>query len=326
MKIFVTGAGGFIGSHLVENLILRGHQVVALVRYNSHSSDGYLKELRCNYNSDILTIARGDVTDAVQMQKLIANCDAVCHLAALIGIPYSYDAPYSYMFTNIQGTLNILESCKQYKIRRLVITSTSEVYGTAKYSPIDENHPLQGQSPYSATKIAADKLAESYFRSFNLPVVTIRPFNTFGPKQSARAIIPTIFTQALAGANEIRLGSLTPKRDLTFVTDTAEAFALAIEAPGIDGETIHFGSGQAIAMGDLAQKCLSIVNSNAKIITSEDRVRPANSEVELLLCNPSKAAHLLNWRPKTSLSSGLEQTAEYIRRNMSQYDSTRYTL
>jgi dTDP-glucose 4,6-dehydratase len=325
MKIFVTGAGGFIGSHLVENLLAHGHQVRALARYNGKGNYGYLKYVQTDVNKN-LEVVLGDITDCSQMLKLTADCDAVCHLAALIGIPYSYDAPNSYVSTNIQGTLNILEACRHHRTSRLVVTSTSEVYGTARYAPIDEDHPLQGQSPYSATKIAADKLSESYFRSFNLPVVTLRPFNTYGPRQSARAIIPTILAQALSGVREIRLGSLTPKRDLTFVTDTAEAFRMALEEPGIEGETIHFGSGQAITIGELAQKCLSLVNSDARIITSEERIRPTKSEVEVLLCNPSKAANILRWQPKISLTVGLQQTANYVKQHLSDFDTTRYIV
>jgi NAD dependent epimerase/dehydratase len=325
MRIFVTGAGGFIGSHVVENLLFHGHEVRALAKYNGKGNYGYLKNLHPKESKE-LEIVLGDVTDYAQMIKLTADCDAVCHLAALIGIPYSYDAPNSYVATNIQGTLNILEACKLHGTSRLVVTSTSEVYGTAKYAPIDEEHPLQGQSPYSATKIAADKLSESFFRSFGLPVVTLRPFNTFGPRQSARAIIPTVLAQALSGAKEIHLGSLTPKRDLTFVTDTAEAFRLAVETPGIEGQTIHFGSGQAITIGELAQKCLTLTNSTARIVTSEERVRPSKSEVEVLLCNPTKAFDLLGWKPKTTLTSGLQQTADYVQQHLADYDTSRYVV
>lgn len=208
----------------------------------------------------------------------------------------------------------------------MVVTSTSEVYGTALYAPIDEQHPLQGQSPYSATKIGADKLAESYYRSFSLPVVILRPFNTYGPRQSARAIIPTILTQALSGVKKIHLGSLSPKRDLTFVEDTAEAFRLAVEKTGIEGETIHFGSGKAISIGELAQLCLETVNSQAEIITSEERIRPAKSEVELLLCNPRKAKEKLMWEPQISLSEGIKRTAHYLEKRLSEYDTSRYVV
>lgn len=325
MKILVTGAGGFIGSHVVETLVNHGHAVRALVRYNGKGNYGHLQNLSSQSLQNV-EIVLGDVTDSYQMRKLVQDCDAVCHLAALIGIPYSYDAPNSYVNTNVIGTLNVLEACKQAQVQRLVVTSTSEVYGTAQYAPIDENHPLQGQSPYSATKIGADKLAESYYRSFGLPVVVLRPFNTYGPRQSARAIIPTVLAQALSGVEEIRLGSLTPQRDLTFVEDTAEAFRLAVEKPGIDGETVHFGSGKAITIGDLAQLCLATVNSKAEIITSEERVRPVKSEVELLLCNPAKAAELLGWTPQISLATGIKRTAEYIGKHLADYDTLRYVV
>jgi nucleoside-diphosphate-sugar epimerase len=252
--------------------------------------------------------------------------DVVLHLAALIGIPYSYHAPASYVLTNVTGTLNILEAARRGGASRVVITSTSEVYGTAKYAPMDEEHPLQGQSPYSASKIAADKLAEAYYCSFELPVVTLRPFNTFGPRQSARAIIPTVLAQALSGDKEIRLGNLSPKRDLTFVKDSAGAFVLAAETPGIEGEVIHFGQGKAVSIGELAQKCIEVVGKSARIISETERKRPARSEVEVLLCNPAKARRLLGWTPKVTLEEGLRRSAEHIRSNMSEYKPRRYNL
>lgn len=326
MKIFVTGAGGFIGSHVVETLLANGHQVRALVRYNGKGHYGHLQQVIGKAGTDSLEVTLGDVTDSTQMNRLVDGCEAVCHLAALIGIPYSYEAPNSYVNTNILGTLNILEACRSHGTRRVVVTSTSEVYGTARYAPIDEEHPLQGQSPYSATKIGADKLAESYFRSFGLPVVTLRPFNTYGPRQSARAIIPTILTQALAGIKEIRLGSLTPQRDLTFVEDTAEAFRFALEKDGIEGETIHFGSGEAVSIRALADTCLQSLNISASILTAEERIRPHRSEVQLLLCNPHKAKQLLGWTPQTNLLEGIRRTAEYIQRNLADYHVGRYTV
>jgi len=325
MKILVTGAGGFIGSHLVERLVAVGHDVRALVRYNGRGDHGHLKGLPEDTRSAIEIVA-GDVTDASQVRRMVKGCDAVCHLAALIGIPYSYEAPRSYADTNIYGTLNILEACRDSDVRRVVVTSTSEVYGTAQYAPIDEKHPLQGQSPYSASKIGGDKLAESFFTSFDLPVVTLRPFNTFGPRQSARAIIPTVLTQAISGAEEIQLGSLDPQRDLTFVTDTAEGFRLALETDSIEGETIHFGSGKAVTIGELAQRCLDVVGSKAKIVTSSDRVRPAKSEVGLLLCNPEKAGKLLKWTPQVTLDQGLAQTADYLRERIADYQIGKYAV
>ena len=325
MKILVTGAGGFIGSHLVEDLIRNGHRVRALVRYNSRGFRGHLEEIAPEL-ADSLEIRFGDVTDRFQVEALVDGCDAVCHLAALIGIPYSYEAPGSYVATNISGTLNVLEACRASGIQRVIVTSTSEVYGTARYTPIDEAHPLQGQSPYSASKIGADKLAESFYQSFDLPVVILRPFNTYGPRQSSRAIIPTVLTQALSGAREIRLGNLDPQRDLTFVSDTARAFRLALEAPGIEGETIHFGSGEAITIGDLARKCLAVVGSQAEIISEEERIRPEKSEVGLLLCQPEKARGKLGWEPKHSLDLGLNQTAQYLETHLNEYRPGEYSV
>jgi dTDP-glucose 4,6-dehydratase len=269
---------------------------------------------------------RGDVSDPFVVGELVEGCDTVYHLAALIGIPYSYTAPASYVATNVSGTLNVLEACRRSKVRRVVITSTSEVYGTAVYTPIDEKHPLQGQSPYSATKIAADKLAEAYFRSFDLPVVTLRPFNTYGPRQSARAVIPTVLSQALSGADPILLGSLEPRRDLTFVEDTVRAFLLALEAPGIEGETIHLGVGEAISVGELAGRCLAAAGSRARIVTDPERQRPEKSEVGLLLSDPSKARRLLNWSPRVGLDEGLRRTADYIRQHPDQYRTKEYVV
>ena len=325
MKVLVTGSSGFIGSHLVETLVEAGHQVRALVHYNGAGRRGHLDELSPEKLAGV-EIVHGDVTDSAQMHTLVSGCDAVCHLAALIGIPYSYEAPYSYSATNVGGTLNVLEACRRAGTSRLIITSTSEVYGTAQYSPIDELHPLQGQSPYSASKIGADKFAESYFRSFDLPVVTLRPFNTYGPRQSARAIIPTVLTQALSGASEIRLGNLTPLRDLTFVKDTARAFFLALTTPGIDGETIHFGNGDAISVGDLARLCLDVTGSTATIVSDATRHRPDKSEVGLLLCNPEKAASKIGWHPEITLREGLSQTADWLASRLHHYRPGEYAV
>jgi NAD dependent epimerase/dehydratase len=323
MKILVTGAGGFIGSHVTELLVKGGHSVRALVHYNSRASQGHLEALAGTQPAR-LEVRLGDVSDAFLVRDLVKGCDVVLHLAALIGIPYSYAAPASYVSTNVNGTLNILESCRTAGTKRVVVTSTSEVYGTAKYAPIDEEHPLQGQSPYSASKIAADKLAESYHLSFGLPVVTLRPFNTYGPRQSARAIIPTVMTQALRGSERIELGNLAPKRDLTFVGDTARAFELAATVPGIEGETIHFGQGSAVSVREIAHLCLEAVGSKAKIAVVAERKRPAGSEVELLLCNPAKARKLLGWKPATSLEEGLRLTAAFLRANMADYTRRDY--
>jgi len=325
MKLLVTGAGGFIGSHVVEALLRAGHEVRALVHYNSRGSWGHLDE-RNGAALEKLEVRPGDVSDASMVRALVEGCDVVLHLAALIGIPYSYHAPASYVATNVSGSLNILEACRASRVRRVVVTSTSEVYGTARYTPIDEKHPLQAQSPYAASKVAADKLAESYFCSFDLPVVILRPFNTFGPRQSARAIIPTVLSQALNGIPEIRLGNLEPKRDLTFVEDTARAFVLAAETPGIEGEVIHFGQGEAVSVGELAQRCLDTVGSKARIISVPERQRPASSEVGLLLCDAAKARRVLNWTPQVSLDEGLHRTADYLRQHLTDYRHGLYVV
>jgi dTDP-glucose 4,6-dehydratase len=325
MRVLVTGAGGFIGSHLVELLLREGYQVRALARYNGRGDFGHLSKvpevLRLK-----LEVKLGDVTDPFLLRSLVMDCDIVMHLAALIGIPYSYLAPASYVATNISGTLNVLEACRHANTPRVIVTSTSEVYGTAIYTPINEEHPLQGQSPYSASKIAADKLAESFFRSFDLPVVTLRPFNTYGPRQSARAIIPTVFAQALSGHSEIKIGNLSAERDLTFVSDTARAFLLAATAKGIEGQTIHFGQGSAVSVGDLTVLCLKVADSRARIVTVEQRLRPEKSEVGLLLCDPTKAKKILGWRPEVSLEEGLRVTAEYVARNLSDYRARDYVI
>lgn len=317
MKVLVTGAGGFIGSHVVERMLADGHEVRALVHYNSLGSWGHLTAPASG--AERLEVELGDVTDPFRMRALVQGCDAVLHLAALIGIPYSYAAPSCYVATNVTGTLNVLEACREARTQRVVVTSTSEVYGTALYTPIDEEHPLQGQSPYSASKIGADKLAEAYYRSFDVPVVTLRPFNTFGSRQSARAVIPTILAQALAGAENIELGALDTKRDLTFVEDTARAFALAATTPGIEGQTIHFGRGEAVSIGDLAQRCLSLVGSKARVVSAARRMRPEKSEVGLLVCNATRARELLGWAPEVSLDEGLRRTADYLRSHLGAY-------
>jgi NAD dependent epimerase/dehydratase len=325
MTVLITGAGGFIGSHVTELLLRESHHVRALARYNGRSDIGHLRSLPAEL-LDRLDIRLGDVTDPFLMRDLVDDCEIVLHLAALIGIPYSYVAPESYVVTNVSGTLNVLEACRQAKVRRVIVTSTSEVYGTAVYTPMDEKHPLQGQSPYSASKIAADKLAESYFRSFDVPVVTLRPFNTFGPRQSARAVIPTILIQALGGAREIELGNLEARRDLTFVSDTARAYLLALTAPDIEGKTIHFGQGKAFSIGEIAALCLKIAGGQATIVSSKRRLRPEKSEVGLLLCDSARARALLGWTPQVSLESGIALTADYIRPLLSHYRPCDYTI
>jgi len=324
-RILITGAGGFIGSHVTELLLRERHRVRALARYNGRGEIGHLRHVPQNLRAG-LEVRLGDITDPFLVRDLVAGCDIVLHLAALIGIPYSYIAPASYLAVNAGGTLNILEACRQAGTSRVVVTSTSEVYGTALYTPIDEAHPLQGQSPYSASKIAADKLAEAYYRSFDLPVVTLRPFNTYGPRQSARAVIPAVLTQAFKGAKQVELGNLTPQRDLTFVRDTARAFVLAATASGIEGETIHFGQGGAISVGELAQMCLEAAGRTARLVSVEQRSRPEKSEVGLLVSDSGKAKRLLGWSPEVSLADGLRATAEYVRTHLDDYDAGGYVV
>lgn len=323
-RVLVTGAGGFIGSHLVDALAEQGAEVTALVRYNSRNDWGMLEE-RYRSGSGRVRVVLGDVGDAGCVRRAVEGKELVFHLAALIGIPYSYVAPESYVRTNVLGTLNVLSASLSAGVERVVHTSTSEVYGTALYTPIDEAHPLQGQSPYSASKIAADKMAEAYFCSFGLPVVTLRPFNTYGPRQSARAVIPTIITQALTG-NTVQLGSLDPVRDFTFVTDTARAFLLAAEKSEAVGKTIHTGSGIGISIGDLARKILLQVNPGARIITGEERVRPERSEVMRLVCDSRRAWEDLGWRPEVALDEGLSRTIGWVRDHLETYKAGGYTI
>jgi NAD dependent epimerase/dehydratase len=325
MKVLVTGATGFIGSHLVEALHNAGKSVRALAHYNSRGLRGHLDDLDASLLKS-LDIRMGDIADPHFVRELVIGCDVVFHLAALIAIPYSYHAPASYVATNVGGTLNILEACRQARVGRLIVTSTSEVYGTARHTPIVESHPLQAQSPYAASKIAADKLAESYYCSFDLPVVTLRPFNTYGPRQSARAIIPTVLSQALHGSNEIQIGNPAPRRDLTFVSDTVRAFLLAAEVPGLEGQVVHFGQGEAISIGDLARRCIDIVGGKARVVSVQERLRPEKSEVDLLLCNPAKASKLIGWQPRIDLNEGLRLTADFVRSHLHLYPSYSYQL
>jgi NAD dependent epimerase/dehydratase len=327
--VLVTGAGGFIGSHLVEALVQKGCKVRALVKYNARNHWGNLETLSDSLR-DNLEILSGDITDPFFVRRAVTGCQAVFHLAALIGIPYSYIAPQHYVQVNVQGTLNVLEACRAEKIQKLVHTSTSETYGTAQYTPIDEKHPLQGQSPYSASKISADKMAESYFLSFDLPVATIRPFNTFGPRQSARAIIPTIISQALSypkTKEPIRLGSLSPLRDFTFVKDTVQGFIRMAESDESTGEVINVGSGQAQTIGETLQLILEIIGQpDIPIVTDEQRIRPEKSEVGLLLANNEKAKRLLNWEPTVSFRDGLSQTVEAIEQALGHYKTGIYNV
>jgi NAD dependent epimerase/dehydratase len=323
-RVLVTGAAGFIGSHLVEALVELGARVTCLVRYNSASSVGNLGLLTADSRAQI-TVAAGNIEDSDFVQRTVEGQEIVLHLAALIGIPYSYVAPRSYVRTNVEGTLNVLESARRCGVGRVVHTSTSEVYGSARRMPIDEEHPLQGQSPYSASKIAADKLAECYHRSFNTPVVTLRPFNTFGPRQSTRAFIPTIITQVLAG-DTVRLGALTPKRDMTYVTDTVDGFIRAATAAGIEGETINLGTGEMFSVGEFAERILALMGSKARIECDPARRRPAASEVMALVSNNGKARRLLSWKPDKALDDGLRATIDFVERHRELYQPHMYAL
>ena len=331
MKILLAGSEGFIGSHLVEALLRSGYSLRAFVLYNSFGSHGWLDQLDAMGRGS-LEFFLGDVRDPHGVHKAMEGCDAVLHLAALIGIPYSYHSPDTYVDTNIKGTLNILQAARDLKVKRIIHTSTSEVYGTAQTVPIREDHPLQGQSPYSATKIGADQLALSFHRSFGLPVSILRPFNTYGPRQSARAVIPAVITQILKGKKEISLGSLHPTRDLLYVEDTVAGFTKALEAPQIEGEVIHLGTGHEISIGDLAETVAELMGVKIKIQGSEERVRPAQSEVERLVADPAKAKKLLQWEPKhqgmAGLKKGLMATIEWFRKpeNTRYYESGRYVV
>lgn len=326
-KILVTGADGFIGSHLVEALRQRGADVRAFVCYNSFNSWGWLDSLPAEVTST-LDVFSGDIRDPNGVAEAVKGCDLVFHLAALIAIPFSYHSPDSYVDTNVKGTLNVLQAARTHGVEKLIVTSTSEVYGTAKYIPIDENHPYQGQSPYSATKIAADRLAESFFRSFGLPVTILRPFNTYGPRQSARAFIPTIITQLLAGHTEVRLGSLSPTRDLNYVADTVEGFIATMESPATIGEEINVATGREHSVGEVAQILINKINPEAGIVCDEERLRPKDSEVERLLGCHKKIQALTGWSPKVSLDEGLENTIRWFRcpGNAARYKAGIYNL
>ena len=324
-KILVTGAEGFIGSHLTELLVKEGYDVRAMVQYNSFNNWGWID----TFDEDIknkLDIFLGDVRDPNGVKTAMKDVDAVFHLAALIAIPYSYHSPDMYVDTNIKGTLNILQAARDLGTKRILVTSTSEVYGTAKYVPIDEKHPYQGQSPYSATKIGADRLAESFYRSFNLPVTIVRPFNTYGPRQSARAVIPTIITQLLAGRKEIKLGSLTPTRDFNYVKDTARGFLEIYKSDKTIGEEINIATQKEISIGQLAEELIRQINPEAKIICDEQRVRPEKSEVNRLLGSNEKIKKLTDWTPQYSFEEGLAETIEFLRNNLDKYKIDIYNL
>ena len=321
-RVLVTGGGGFIGSHLVERLVQLGAQTRALVRYNSAGSWGWLDYSEAK---DEVEVILGDLRDQDSLERAVRGSDVVFHLAALIAIPYSYHAPMSYVRTNVEGTLNVLQSAIRNDVGLVVHTSTSEVYGTARTVPISEDHPLQGQSPYSASKIGADKIAESFFLSFGLPVVTIRPFNTYGPRQSARAVIPTIVSQALAEP-AIRLGNLEPTRDLNYVADTVEGFIKAAETPQAVGQVINLGTGREISIGDVAGTILRMLGKDLPILTDNERVRPDNSEVDRLCADNNRARAILGWEPRFTFEEGLGRTIEWIKENNEHFRTGVYTI
>ena len=326
-KILVTGADGFIGSHLVEALIQEGYSVKAFVYYNSFNSWGWLDSLPKQIKNEIEVFA-GDIRDPNGVRTAVNGVDSVFHLAALIGIPFSYHSPDNYVDTNIKGTLNVLQAARHLDLERILVTSTSEVYGTALKIPMDEKHPRQGQSPYSATKIGADFMADSFYRSFNLPVTIVRPFNTYGPRQSARAVIPTIITQLLDGANKIKLGSLSPTRDFLFVKDTANGFIKIAQSNKTIGEDINLATGQEISIGDLAEELIQQINPQAKIETDEQRLRPEKSEVDRLLGDNSKVRQLTSWKPAYSLKKGLKETITWFsdEENTKSYKPHQYNI
>lgn len=308
--LLVTGADGFIGSHLVERLLDEGANVRAFCLYNSNGSAGWLDELEPE-RRDRIDVRLGDIRDPELVTACAEGVDVVLHLAALIAIPYSYQAPRSFVETNIQGTVNVLEAARRHGCR-VVSASTSEVYGTPETVPITERHPLQGQSPYSASKIGADMMCDAYARSFGVPVTILRPFNTFGPRQSARAVIPVILGQLLAGVSEVRLGAVTPKRDFTFVTDTADGFVRAACADLSPGTVVQLGTGTTVSIGELFDRCARLLDADARYVTEEERLRPVNSEVEVLLSDPSRAREVLGWKPGVDLDEGLRRTAEWL--------------
>jgi len=326
-KVLVTGSDGFIGSHLVEMLLKEGFDVRAFVYYNSFNSWGWLDTFP-QEKLKAIEIVAGDVRDPNGMRSAVKGIDTVYHLAALIGIPFSYHSPDSYIDTNIKGTLNVLQAARDENASKVIVTSTSEVYGTARYVPIDEVHPFQGQSPYSASKIGADRIAEAFYRSFGLPVIIARPFNTYGPRQSARAIIPTIITQLLAGKKEIRLGSLHPTRDLNYVTDTCAGFLAISRCEKAIGREINIGSGREISMSDLAAMIISLIDAQARVVSDDGRIRPKDSEVERLLCNKDLITQLTGWEPETSLEEGISRTVEWFREpgNLARYKHDIYNV
>jgi NAD dependent epimerase/dehydratase len=311
-KLLITGATGFIGSHLTEYLVEKGFNVVAFGHYNSNNNWGWLEASK--YKNDFQVIL-GDIRDYDSVTKAMKECDVVFHLAALIGIPYSYVSPLAYIRTNIEGTYNVLESAKNYDLQQILITSTSETYGTAQYVPIDEKHPLIGQSPYSASKIAADQLAISYYKSFELPVKLVRPFNTYGPRQSARAIIPTIISQILNGKSEIELGSVTPTRDLTYVKDTCAGFEDIYKSNSLFGEVTNIGMNSEISIVELAELISKIMNVKVTIKSTNERIRPKNSEVDRLICDNTKLLKQTSWKPNYTLEQGIVEVNNWMKKS-----------
>lgn len=324
-KILVTGSDGFIGSHLTEELVKAGYEVKAFVYYNSFNTWGWLDTLSKDIMSHV-EVFQGDIRDPHGVKEAMKGCSAVFHLAALIAIPFSYHSPDAYVDTNIKGTLNVLQAARELDVERVLVTSTSEVYGTALYVPIDEKHPYQGQSPYSATKIGADRLAESFYRSFNLPITIVRPFNTYGPRQSARAVIPTIITQLLGGKEEIKLGSLSPTRDFNYVKDTAHGFIEIYKSDKTIGEEINIATQKEISIGELANELIIQINPRAKIICDEQRLRPEKSEVNRLLGSNEKILQLTNWKPKYDLKDGIAETIEFLKKNIDKYKIDIYNV
>ena len=326
-KVLVTGADGFIGSHLVEALVNLGCDVRAFVFYNSFNSWGWLDTVSPELQKK-LDVFAGDIRDPNGVREAMIGCDVVFHLAALIAIPFSYHSPDSYVDTNIKGTLNVLQAAKLLGTSKVLVTSTSEVYGTAQYAPIDEKHPFQGQSPYSATKIGADRLAESYYRSFGTPVVTVRPFNTYGPRQSARAVIPTIITQLLSGATELKLGSLSPTRDFNYVLDTVNGFIALAESDQAIGEEVNIATGVEHTVGDVANFLISELNPEVKLVVEVERLRPEKSEVFRLIGDTRKIMALSPWRPSFDLNAGLQDTIQWFRQpaNLARYKAWIYNI
>ncbi len=323
MKILVTGAGGFIGSHLAERCVELGYDVKAFVRYNSRNHWGWLEYSKFKNELDIIA---ADIRDYDSVLNALKNCSTVLHLAALIAIPYSYISPLAYIKTNIEGTYNVLQAAKVLEVENILITSTSETYGTAQYTPVDEKHPLVGQSPYSASKIAADQLAISYHRSFGLPVKIVRPFNTYGPRQSARAVIPTIINQILSRKKKIKLGSIHPTRDLTYVKDTVEGFLAVAQSGKSIGEVINIGMNSEISIKNLVKLIAELMNVEIEIAIEKERVRPEKSEVERLRSDTKKAKELLGWSPKYTLESGLKETIAWFKKNLEFYKSEIYNV